>query len=175
MKLRVLKGKRAFGADFIERILELDKTNMQAILDESGIEFPEPNRRAGFERNPTLIVAEANGKIAGYLEYTRSWTNAEIIYISSIQIAEKYRHSKLILRLIDKFIDAVETENFKGFETNVQKNNSAVVKLYRKIGFEFEENPRHAASWRLTADRKILSESPVRSLLDKWRKSRRLL
>jgi ribosomal protein S18 acetylase RimI-like enzyme len=170
MKLRVLKGERVFEADFIEAILELDKANMQAIMDDSGIEFPEANRRAGFKNKPTFIVAETRGGIAGYLEYTRSWTDAGLIYLSSMQIAEKYRHSKLLLRLIDKFIETVEAENFKGFETNVQKNNRPAVKLYRKIGFRFEENPRRAASWRLTADRRILSESPVRDLIDRWRK-----
>jgi ribosomal protein S18 acetylase RimI-like enzyme len=168
MKLRVLKGD--FDSDFIEQIIELDRANMEAVLNEAGIEFPEAKRRLGFNRNPTFIAAESEGKIIGYLEYTRSWTDADEIYISSIQIDKKYRHSKLILRLIDKFIETVEREDFKGFETNVQRNNLPVVKLYRKIGFEFEENPRNPASWLLKADRRILSESPIRLLLDKWRK-----
>ncbi|HVE59650.1 MAG TPA: GNAT family N-acetyltransferase [Pyrinomonadaceae bacterium] len=171
MKLRVLKSD--FDSDFIEQILRLDKANMQAVLDNAGLEFPEQNRRDGFKKNPTLIVAENKGEVAGYLEYTRSWNDADLIYLSSIQIEEKYRRSDLILKLIDEFVKTVGQENFKGFETNVQKNNFPVINLYRKIGFEFKENPHNRASWRLTADREILNESPVNALLEKWRKKRK--
>jgi len=170
MKLRVLKTESDFDADFIDRILALDKAQMPTILTEAGIEFPEEKRRGGFKRNPTFIVAENAGKIAGYLEYTRSWSDGDTIYISSIQIEKRYRHSKLILRLIDKFVETVAEEDFRGFETNVQKNNLPAAGLYRKIGFAFEENPRNRASWRLIADRRILDESPVRQLLERWRK-----
>jgi ribosomal protein S18 acetylase RimI-like enzyme len=170
MVLRVLRDEGGVDPDMIEQILALDRANMQEILAASGLEFPEQNRRRGFERNPTLIVAEQKGRLLGYLEYTRSWTDAEIIYLSSIQLEPQYRHSKLIVHLIDKFIETVSEESFKGFETNVQKNNLPAIRLYRKIGFTFEENPRNPASWRLTADRRILCESPVNALLDRWRK-----
>lgn len=170
MKLRVLKDRRDFDAAFIEQIIEFDKANMRSVLNEAGIDFPEENRRRGFENNPTFIIAASGGKIIGYLEYTRSWSDADYIYISSIQIDKKYRNSKLILRLIDEFAKLAEKEDFKGFETNVQKNNLPVVKLYRKIGFEFTRNPNNDASWLLRADRKILRESPIVSMLEKWRK-----
>ena len=170
MELRVLKGGSEFASTLIEQILALDRANMQKILADSGLRFPKENRRAGFKRNPTLILAEKNGKIVGYLEFTRSWSDPDIIYLSSIKIARKYRHSKLILQLIDKFIETIRRENFTGFETNVQKNNLTAVKLYQKIGFRFKENPRNPASWQLEADRRILIESPVNLLLEKWRK-----
>jgi ribosomal protein S18 acetylase RimI-like enzyme len=170
MKIRTVKND--FDVDFIEQIIELDRANMALILAAAGIEFPEERRRKGFEKNPTFIVAETARKIVGYLEYTRSSTDKDRIYISSIQIAEKFRRSKLILRLIDKFIEIIEREDFKEFETNVQKNNPAAVKLYKKIGFEFAENPHNPASWLLKADRKILKTSPVAALLERWRKQK---
>ncbi len=170
MKLRVLKNQLGFDSDFIEQIIEFDKANMQSVLEEAGIDFPEENRRRGFENNPTFIIAANGGKIIGYLEYTRSWNDADYIYISSIQIDKKYRNSRLILRLIDEFAKLAEKEDFKGFETNVQKNNLPVVELYRKIGFEFRENPENNASWLLKAEREILRESPIVPMLEKWRK-----
>ena len=174
MKLRVLKSDGGdFDRDFIEQIIELDKANMQAVLDIAGLEFPEQNRRDGFKKNPTFIVAENEGEIAGYLEYTRSRTDADLIYLSSIQIEKKYRRSDLLLKLIDEFVRTVGQEDFRGFEANVRKNNFPVIKLYRKIGFEFKENPRNSASWRLTADHEILNESPVNVLLEKWREKHR--
>lgn len=170
MKVRVVKNE--FDSGLIERIIGLDRANMTEILAEAGIEFPEEKRRKGFDKNPVLIVAENAGKIAGYLEFTRSRTDENEIYISSIQLDKKFRHSKLLLRLIDKFVETVEPEKFTGFETNVQKNNLPVVRLYRRLGFRFEENPRNPASWQLKAERDILENSPVKSLIEKWRRKK---
>ena len=41
----------------------------------------------------------------------------------------------------------IESEKFRGFETNVRKNSSRAVRLCRKIGFEIEVNPRRAGSY----------------------------
>jgi len=63
----------------------------------------------------------------------------------------------------------VSRENFRGFETNVQKANKVAVRMYQKLGFNLEENPRNTASWVARAGRELLTESPIVAVLDKWR------
>ncbi len=152
-----------------QRIIEFDRQNMQATLDQAGISFPEENRHKSFEANPTLIVAFEGDDIAGYVEYLRSWNDRRYIYISSFQIQKRYRRTKLILELIDKFVETVSGEDFLGFETNVQKVNTAAFEIYRKIGFQLQENPRNKASWIATAGPELLSQSPIIPVIEKWR------
>jgi hypothetical protein len=170
VELRVIKGEQLIDSGLGERILEFDKKNMGPLLEKAGLEFPEERRRKGSESNPTFIIAFDNEDILGYLEYLRSWNDPNYIYVGSIQIAETKRNTRLILELIDKFRGLVAGEEFIGFEANVQKANSLAVKMYRKLGFSLEQNPHNDRSWVAKADRKILQESPVITLIDRWRK-----
>src|SRR4029453_5269561 len=102
-------------------------------------------------------------------EYLRSWNDPRYIYISSLQILPKHRHTKLILQLIDKFVDTLRDEDFAGFETNLQKVNTSVVELCRKIGFQLKQNPRNEASWLATAGSELLQQSPIIRIINKWR------
>jgi ribosomal protein S18 acetylase RimI-like enzyme len=170
--LRIVKGQQLIDSGLGEQIIEFDKQNMKPILEKAGIEFPEEKRRKGLRSNPTFIIAFDGRSLAGYLEYLRSWNDPNYIYVGSIQIDEKYRNTRLILELIDKFRDLVAEEDFVGFETNVQKANLPAVKMYRKIGFRLEENPNNDDSWIARADRRIMRESPVIGLIDKWRSRR---
>ena len=152
-----------------ERIIDFDRQCMQTTLDQSGIAFPEENRRKSLQSNPTLIVAFAGDEIAGYIEYLRSWNDPRYIYISSFQIRDMYRHTTLLLALIDRFREAVSGEEFLGFETNVQKVNRPAVEMYRKVGFQLTENPRNEASWIATAGPELLTQSPIIPIIEKWR------
>lgn len=169
MELKVFKGQELISSGLAERIIEFDKRNMKPVLERAGIEFPEEKRRKGLQSNPTFIVAFERDSIAGYIEYLRSWNDPNYIYVGSIQIDEAHRNGSLILRLLDAFRSAVAEEDFVGFETNVQKANSPAVKMYRKIGFKLEENPRNEASWLGRAGRELLRDSPVIPLIEKWR------
>jgi hypothetical protein len=168
LEIKVLRDE-FIDDELAQRIIELDRQNMEATLDQAGIDFPEENRRKGFQRNPTLIVAFEGDDIAGYVEYLRSWNDPRYIYIGSLQILPKHRHTKLILQLIDKFIETVKGEDFLGFETNVQKVNTSVVELCRKAGFQLVQNPRKEASWLATAGPELLQQSPIIHLINKWR------
>ena len=153
-----------------KRIIEFDRENMMGTLDQAGIAFPEENRYKSFQSNPTLIVAFDGDDIAGYIEYLRSWNDSRYIYIGSFQIRKEYRHTKLILQLIDKFIESVSAEDFQGFETNVQKVNMPAVEMYRKLGFQLTENPRNEASWIATAGPELVTQSPIIPIINKWRR-----
>ena len=153
----------------VERIIDFDRHCMETTLDQAGLAFPEENRLKSFQSNPTLIVAFAGDEIAGYIEYLRSWNDQRYIYISSFQIQEAYRRTKLILALIDAFRESVRGEDFLGFETNVQKVNKAAVEMYSRAGFQLTENPRNEASWIATAGPELLTQSPIIPIIEKWR------
>lgn len=173
MRIEILNGKQIIDSGLAERVIAFDKRNMQSVLEKAGIAFPEEKRREGLRSNPTFIIAFENDMITGYLEYLRSWRNPNYIYIASVQIAEKHRNTRLLLELLEKFKSAVSGESFVGFETNVQKTNSLAVRLYQKIGFKLEENPNNQASWLAKADKDLLENSPVVSLVNKWREKSR--
>ena len=172
MELKVLSGQQLVDSGLAEEVIEFDRKNMQPLFEKAGIEFPEEKRRKGLGSDPTFIIAFDGRAIAGYLEYLRSWNDPNYIYVGSAQIEAKYRNSRLILMLFDKFRDLMAGEDLVGFETNVQKANAAAVKMYQKIGFRMEQNPRNDASWVARAGKELLKESPVIALIDKWREKR---
>ena len=167
MELRIIKGRQAIDSGLGGQIIEFDKKNMKPILDLAGIEFPEEKKRKALDSDPTFIIAFEGQAIVGYLEYLRSWNDPNYIYVGSIQIDAKYRNTRLILKLFDKFRTSIAEEDFLGFETNVQKANSLAVKMYQKIGFKLEENPNNETSWVARADKDLLKHSPIIRLLEK--------
>ena len=169
LEIKILR-EESIDDGLAQRIIELDRQNMRTTLEQAGLDFPEENRRKGFQRNPTLIVAFEGDDIVGYVEYVRSWNDPRYIYLSSLQILPKHRHTKLILQLMDKLIDALRGEDFMGFETNVQKVNTSVVELCRKAGFQLTPNPRNEASWLATAGPELLQQSPLITLINKWKR-----
>jgi ribosomal protein S18 acetylase RimI-like enzyme len=168
-EVRTFRGRELSDAGLAERIVEFDKRNMRRVWERARMEFPEENRRRGLESGPTFVIAFHGQEIAGYVEYLRSWNDPRYIYVGSLQIDEKHRHSTLILRLLDEFRNLVAGEEFLGFETSVQKANTHAVALYRRLGFKLEPNPRNELSWLAKAGRELLTESPVLPLLDRWR------
>jgi Acetyltransferases len=171
LELKIFNGRQLQASGLAEDVIAFDRSNMQPILEKAGIEFPDEKRRKGLEGDPTLIIAFVGTAIVGYLQYQRSWHNPDYIYVGSVQIKQSYRGSRLILMLFDEFRSQVAGEDFLGFETNVQKANTAAVRMYRKIGFTLEENPRNDASWLARAGKEILTASPIVKLIDEWRES----
>jgi ribosomal protein S18 acetylase RimI-like enzyme len=169
MELRIFKGRQLVGSWLADQIVDLDRRNMQSTLDQAGLEFPDEKRRRGLESDATFIIACDNEMIAGYLDYLRSWTNPDFIYIGSVQIEKRYRSTGLLLMLLDELRNLLADEDFAGLETNVQKVNVTAARLYQKIGFTLENNPRNNASWIARAGKEVLTKSPVVTLLDRWR------
>jgi hypothetical protein len=169
VRIEILNGKQIIDSGLAERIIVFDKLNMKPVFERAGMAFPEVKRRKGLQSNPTFIIAFEGDAIAGYIEYLRSWNDPNYIYVGSIQIAEKHRNTRLILKLLDRFRTTVSSENFTGFETNVQKTNSLAVRMYQKIGFKIQENPSNTASWLVRADKDLLETSPIVPLVNKWR------
>jgi hypothetical protein len=168
-EVKIFKGREVFDAGLVEQVVEFDKRNMRRVWERAGMEFPEENRRRGLESGPTFVIAFEGREIAGYVEYLRSWNDPRQLYVGSLQIGERHRHSTLILRLLDEFRNLAAREEFEGFETSVQKANTRAAGLYRRLGFRLEPNPRNDLSWLAKAGRELLTDSPVVPLLDRWR------
>jgi GNAT superfamily N-acetyltransferase len=169
VKLKILNGRELMDSGLAEEVIRLDRENMRPIFEKAGIEFPEGKRRKSLHSDPTFIIAFEGQAVAGYLEYLRSWRDPDYIYVGSVQLAQRYRGTGLMLRLLDEFRALLRGEEFRGFETNVQKANTAAVRMYRKMGFRLEENPGNEASLVATAGKELLTDSPVAGLIDKWR------
>lgn len=145
---------------------------MRPVWEAAGMEYPEESRRRGLLSDPTFVVAFDGRDLAGYVEYLRSWNDPRLIYVGSIQIDERHRHTGLLLRLLEEFRTLVSPEDFDGFEASVQKVNTRAVELYRRLGFTLEQNPRNELSWTARAGRELLTDSPAAALLDRWRARR---
>ena len=169
LEIRVVRGTEIFDGGLAERIVELDRRNMRAVWEKAGMEYPEERRLRGLRSDPTFVIAFDGAALAGYVEYLRSWNDPRYIYVGSIQVDERHRHTGLLLRLLDEFRQLVSREDFDGFETSVQKVNTPAVELYRRLGFRLEPNPRNELSWTARAGRELLTDSPVVPLLDRWR------
>ena len=169
MKLKILTGRELMDSGLAEEVIKFDRENMGPIFEKAGIEFPEEKRRKGLHSDPTFIIAFDGQEITGYLEYLRSWHDPDYIYVGSLQLVQRYRGTWLMLKLLDEFRALLAGEEFLGFETNVQKANTAAVRMFQKIGFRLEENPRNEASWVARAGKELLTDSPVAKLIDKWR------
>jgi ribosomal protein S18 acetylase RimI-like enzyme len=168
-EVRILRGREVLADGLVEQIVEFDRRNMRHVWEHAGMEYPEENRRKGLESDPTFVIAFDGAGIAGYVEYLWSWNDPRYIYVGSLQIDERHRHSTLLLQLLDEFRTLVAGEEFLGFETSVQKSNAHAIELYRRLGFNLEPNPRHELSWLAKAGREVLDDSPVVPLLHRWR------
>lgn len=173
MELKVLTGQQLIDSGFEEELMEFDRGNMQSVFAEAKLEFPEANRRQGLRSNPTFVMAFDGNAIAGYVEYLRSWNDPKYIYVSSVQIAESYRGGGLLLELLDALRGLLAVEEFIGLEANVQKVNTAAIRLYQKLGFQLERNPANDASWTAKAGKELLTDSPVVKLIQRRRRTRR--
>ena len=170
LEIRIIRGGEACDESLAERIAELDRRNMRRVWEAAGMESPEENRRRGLLRYPTFVIALDGRDVAGYVEYLRSWNDPRLIYVASLQVGERHRHTGLLLLLLDEFRALVSEEDFDGFEAGVQKVNTPAVELYRRLGFRLEPNPRNELSWTARAGRELLTDSPVAALLDRWRR-----
>ena len=65
MEIRVLKGQ-LIDSVLADQIVDLDRKNMQSILNQSGLEFPYENRRKGLQSDSTFIIAFDKQLVAGY-------------------------------------------------------------------------------------------------------------
>lgn len=79
-----------------------------------------------------IIIYEQNDKIVGFCLYDLIFERCEIEYIG---VLEKYRNQKVASRLIEYIIDDAKKHNALNISLEVNINNNAALKLYKKYDF----------------------------------------
>ena len=133
---------RKAAAEDVPAIAEIEKASI-----------PQPWSEAAFadaltQENAVMLVAEADGGIAGFITGVFLFDNADIY---SVATAEKYRKKGIGEKLLQAFFDTLPNEvETVGLE--VRESNLAAISLYEKHGFErvglrknFYEQPRENA------------------------------
>ena len=127
--------------------------DVHAIAKIEKASIPQPWSEAAFadalaQENAVTLVAEADGKIAGFITGVFLFDNADIY---SVATAEQHRKKGIGGKLLQAFFDTLPNEvETVGLE--VRESNSAAISLYEKHGFErvglrknFYEQPRENA------------------------------
>jgi RimJ/RimL family protein N-acetyltransferase len=97
------------------------------------------------EENSTILVAEADGKLVGYLVARggRARRNKHTVYIV-IGVLASYRGKGIGTMLFAELECWARTKGVHRLELTVVVNNQRAVSLYRKMGFEQEGIKRHS-------------------------------
>ncbi|KYD26132.1 MULTISPECIES: GNAT family N-acetyltransferase [Bacillaceae] len=97
------------------------------------------------EENSTILVAEADGKLVGYLVARggSARRNKHTVYIV-IGVLASYRGKGIGTMLFAELERWARTKGIHRLELTVVVNNQRAVSLYRKMGFEQEGIKRHS-------------------------------
>lgn len=121
----------------IEKIIELDRINMQPILKKFSIAFNPQLRKDGLEKEMNegakfLIVKRCNMLVA-YLEYIIQEDNS--CKVPSIQIHPQYQNGITLYRLLVNIYRELVIDCPTFINSSVHKNNIASLSLHKKLGF----------------------------------------
>ncbi|MBQ7875048.1 MAG: GNAT family N-acetyltransferase [Oscillospiraceae bacterium] len=89
----------------------------------------------------TIVVAEADGKIAGVLSFMQrriesvTHVTRKVVFIDSIAVDENFRGRGIGTKLLDFAKDIAQKMNCDGVELQVNAKNSAAMEFYKKFGF----------------------------------------
>lgn len=102
-------------------------------------EQQEKLRAVARKDNQTIIVAELDGKLVGYVaglggEYRRNWHKAEVV----IGILQDCTGQRLGTKLLEELENWAREKNLHKLELTVMAHNERAIKLYKKMGFQVE-------------------------------------
>lgn len=121
----------------IQNIIELDRINMQPILDKHNIKFDcklrENGIRKEIENGAEFIFLENECDIIAYLEYLKVDDN--IFKIPSIQIHPNNQNGFTLLKLLNNSLPILKENYLKKVTSSVHKSNKPSLKLHQKLGF----------------------------------------
>ncbi|GMO00566.1 GNAT family N-acetyltransferase [Parageobacillus thermoglucosidasius] len=97
------------------------------------------------EENSTILMAEAEGKLVGYLAARggRARRNKHTVYIV-IGVLASYRGKGVGTLLFTELERWARTKGIHRLELTVVADNQRAISLYRKMGFEQEGIKRHS-------------------------------
>ncbi|MDN5202700.1 GNAT family N-acetyltransferase [Fulvivirgaceae bacterium BMA10] len=106
-------------------------TNKEELL-KSG--FTEPSKFGA-------LIAEFNGKVAGYVSYTWNysiWLGGDYMNIDDLFVWEEYRGKQIGEKLMQEAKEICEKKNIQRIRWEVEKDNLGAIKFYERLGAEFK-------------------------------------
>ena len=91
--------------------------------------------------NGKIIIAEADGEVAGLLLYTLRHIESEkqvtrdVLFIDTMVVDEKHRGKGIGHQLFDHIRDIAKELRCDGIELQVNARNAAAFEMYKKYGF----------------------------------------
>lgn len=105
-----------------------------------------------------FLKAEADGALAGYCGYQRSFDTADI---TNVTVKKEYRRQGIARRMLSELMREGRDEGIGRFTLEVRASNEAAIALYRGLGFyqegvrkNYYESPREDALILWTRERK---------------------
>lgn len=153
----LVKGETLKGSALAEKIIALDRKNMEATLKAVGRDFPEDRRRITlFHPSNRMIVATKGQEVVGYADYGDDLTDPQDLYLSSIQIEAAHRCGPLFKLLLSNLLIDLKSRKFRIIKTNIQKSNPRTIAIAKRLGFAVVENPKSSSTLNVFAKREIL-------------------
>ena len=114
------------------------------------------------EETSTMLVAEANGMLVGYLFVIGgNPRKAKHSVYLVIGISENFRGQGVGVKLFEKLDEWAKEHQIHRLELTVMVHNKAGIALYQKMGFEIEGTKRHS----LLMDGKYVDEYYMAKLI----------
>jgi hypothetical protein len=153
----LVKRETLEGSPLADKIIALDRKNMEATLKAVGLDFAEDRRRVTlFHPSNRMIVAAKGQEVIGYADYCDDLTDPQDLYLSSIQIEAAHRCGPLFKLLLSNLLIDLRLRKFRTIKSQIQKSNPRMIVIANKLGFVVEENPKSSSTLNVFAKREIL-------------------
>lgn len=161
----VLRGESIKDSPLADKVIDLDRKNMEVVLKAIGREFPESKRRVTlFHPSNQMIIAKQAQEVVGYVDYCDDLANPHDLYLSSIQIEAAHRGGTFFKLLLSNLLIQLRSRTFGTIKTNIQKSNIQMIAIAKKLGLTVEENPANPGTLSVFAKREILSSPKLNRL-----------
>lgn len=120
------------------QIRKMEQRDVLAVKEIEDLSFPSPWAKDAFYREigknklAYYLVAENEGKIAGYLG---SWLVLTEAHITNIAVHPDFRGKKTASKLLEEFIKYLNKLGITYATLEVRISNIAAINLYKKFGF----------------------------------------
>lgn len=128
-------GKKTFYDAYVK---DVDLENLKTVIEET---FSEELQLQEINNSDSLfLIAEVNGKIAGYAKLIRNASNKHVIgkdhmELSRIYLLQEYIGKGIGKELMQRCIDEARQRGCNSLWLGVWENNQNAIGFYRKQGF----------------------------------------
>lgn len=119
-------------------IRDMTESDLSEVYEIEQKTFTDPWSKEDFqdsmkEENNKYLIAEVDGKIAGYSGY---WGIAGEGYIYNVAVKQEYRRQRIGLFMLRYLIEQAKARGITSLTLEVRKSNEAAIRLYERLGFE---------------------------------------